>query len=103
MEYGWAGKVLFVDLDLGECEVKELDESLALGYLGGRGINARLLYDETSAGTRPLDPDYVLILSSGPLVGTEVPLCNRGVVTTKSPLSYYSMSLFGGSFAPELK
>ena len=103
MKYGWIGKVLDVDLSSGHIKEVALKEEFAFSYLGGRGMNARLLYDETSEGTRPLGPDNVLILSAGPLVGTGVPLANRGVITTKSPLSYYAMSLFGGFLAPEMK
>lgn len=104
MEYaGWMGKILKIDLTSGESIQEPLGEELAYNYLGGRGMNVRLLYDETSAKTKPFDPDNVLIISSGPFVGTEVPLSNRGVVTTKSPLSYYGMSLFGGFFATEIK
>ena len=104
MKYGgWMGKIVDVDLSSGEIKEHPLEEDLALGYLGGRGMNARFLHDETSARTGSLDPDNVLIFSGGPLMGTKIPMCNRGVVTTKSPLGYYAMSLFGGFFTPELK
>ena len=57
MQYGgWMGKIVDVDLSAGEIREHPLEEDLALGYLGGRGMNARLLYDETSGRTRPLDP-----------------------------------------------
>ena len=100
---GWVGKLLKIDLSSGQVAQEALREELAYDYLGGRGMNVRLLYDETGTRTKALEPDNVLIISAGPFVGTELPTANRGVMTTKSPLSYYAMSLFGGFFAPEMK
>ena len=100
---GWVGKLLKIDLSSGQVAQEALREELAYNYLGGRGMNVRLLYDETGTRTKALEPDNVLIISAGPFVGTKLPTANRGVMTTKSPLSYYAMSLFGGFFAPEMK
>ena len=43
--YGWTGKILRVDLSRGDIQEEQLSEELKEGYVGGAGINARLLYD----------------------------------------------------------
>jgi len=55
--YGWAGTILRIDLASGKIEEQPLSETLALGYLGGRGINSRILYDEVAPGVAPLSPE----------------------------------------------
>ena len=54
--YGWAGSILRVNLTTGIIKTEPLDETLKLNYLGGRGINSRILYDEVKAGIDPLGP-----------------------------------------------
>lgn len=56
-------------------------------YLGGRGINTRILYDEVKPGISSFDPANRLILGTGALVGTLVPCACRHNVDGKSPLT----------------
>ena len=44
--YGWMGKILRVDLTSGKIKEEPLSEHLMRNYIGGRGINVRILYDE---------------------------------------------------------
>ena len=44
LKYGWAGKLLDVDLTQGKIEKKPIDETLALRFIGGRGFNNWLLF-----------------------------------------------------------
>jgi len=102
--YGWTGKKALVDLSNNKVIIGEIDEELLKKYLGGRGLNARLLYDMTDKDTDPLGPDNPLIFSTGPLTGSLVPTNGRYSVTAKSPLT----GIFGdgnsaGFWAPELK
>lgn len=100
---GWVGKVLRVDLSSGRVEEQELSDYLRLNYVGGRGINARLLYDETGPATDPLGPDNRLIFGSGLLTGTTV-AAGRLNVTAKSPLTgILGDSNAGGHFSAEMK
>jgi aldehyde:ferredoxin oxidoreductase len=47
MKYkGYKGQLLAVDLSSGKIERRGLDEAILEKYLGGRGLAARLLYDE---------------------------------------------------------
>ena len=74
--YGWRGKVLRVNLTRGELHEEELSEDLKNGYIGGAGINARMLYDalRDNIEADPLSPENPLIFGFGILVGTSFPL-----------------------------
>ena len=100
---GWAGRILLVDLSSGKIEVEVLSPDLKLKYLGGRGINSRLLYEGTKAATDPLGPENLLIFGTGPLSGTLAP-ASRFTVTAKSPLTgILGDANCGGGFSAELK
>jgi len=95
--------VIFVDLEAGRIETRALEEGLKQDYLGGRGINSRLLYDLVRPGIDPLGPENALIFGTGPLSGTIVP-ASRFTVTAKSPLTgILGDANCGGGFAAELK
>jgi aldehyde:ferredoxin oxidoreductase len=102
--YGWSGRILQVDLTTRTVETKELSEAITHQYLGQAGINARLLYDDTSAATDPFSPAAPLIFGVGPLAGTLAPCSGRFSVTFKSPLTgIFGDSNCGGHWGPELK
>ena len=84
--HGWMGTILRVDLTSGKIERELLSEKLTRNYLGGRGINVRMLYDEVKPGTDGLDPMNVLIFGTGSLTGTAV-ASGRLNITTMSPLT----------------
>jgi len=101
---GFAGRVL--DVNMTDCTVRksELSESLVKAYLGGRGINARLLWDLLRPGTDPYSPDNALIIGSGALTCTTAPSSGRTTVTCKSPATgLYVKSSVGGHFGSEMK
>ncbi|KXB08023.1 hypothetical protein AKJ56_01985 [candidate division MSBL1 archaeon SCGC-AAA382N08] len=102
--YGWMGKSLWVDLSKEKIVEKELDRKLVKKYIGGRGINSKLLFDHLDPGVGPLSPRNELIISSGPCNGTIVPGSTRFTITAKSPLSgFLGDSNSGGSFGVEMK
>ena len=102
--YGWRGVVLRVNLTNGEIRKEPLDEKSKHEYVGGRGLNIRLLFDEIRAGIDPLGPDNKLFFSVGPACGTPVPGSGRFTTTTKSPLSgFVGDTSCGGSFGCGLK
>ncbi|HDD72436.1 MAG TPA: hypothetical protein ENF98_02105, partial [Candidatus Bathyarchaeota archaeon] len=55
--YGWAGRIIRVDLTRGKISVQELPRDLALNFLGGAGINAKILYDEVGPEVDPFSPE----------------------------------------------
>ncbi len=102
--FGWMGKMLVVDLSARSARVVPLGMDLLASYLGGKGLGARLLYDELPARCDPLGPENMLIFANGPLTGTLAPAASRCVVCTKSPLTGAWLDTnAGGFFGPELK
>lgn len=85
--YGWMGKGVEVNLTSKEIKEFELSESILKDYIGGRGIEARIIYDRLAPGIDPLSPENMLIFSAGPLTGTTAPTPGRSSMTTKSPLT----------------
>ncbi len=85
--YGWRGTVLRVDLTREKITKQPLDKEVAAKFIGGRGLNTKVLFDEVKPGIDPLGPENVLCLSSGPLTGTSVSLSSRIEVSTLSPYS----------------
>ena len=104
MSDGYCGKMLRVDLTSGRIWEQALAEDLLRRYIGGSGLAARFLYDETTPQTDPLGPDNLLIFMAGPLVGTRVPASNRFAVCARSPLTgLWGESDCGGRWGGELK
>ena len=103
---GWRGKILRVNLTRGELWEEELSEDLKDGYIGGAGINARLLYDalRDKIEIDPLSPENPLIFGFGILVGTSFPCTSRFTVTAKSPVTnIFGDSNAGGFFPVRVK
>ena len=98
------GTILRVDLSSGKIEKEPISESMRRNYGGGRGINSRILFDETGPHVEPLSPENRLIFASGPLSGTAAPSAARFTVSTKSPLTgILGDANGGGRFGPAMK
>ena len=82
--YGYAGKILYVDLTSRQFWTEPLDMVMAKKYLGGCGIGQRLFYDLLKPGTDPLSPDNPIIISASPFTGTLVPSSSKIQLITKS-------------------
>jgi aldehyde:ferredoxin oxidoreductase len=95
---GWAGQILDIDLTSGAIKTYPLDEKIARLFLGGRGLGARLLWDEVGPGVDPLSTENVLIFTNGPLTATGYQTSNRFSVTTKSPLTGTVLDANSGGF-----
>ena len=101
---GWTGKLLRVDLTAGRFQTEPIPEAWYRNYLGGRGLAARMLYEEMDPAVDPFDLDNKLIFATGPLTGTPVPCGARYMVVTKGPLTgAITTSNSGGHWGPELK
>ena len=100
--YGWAGSILHIDLTDGTIERKLLLRERVMQFVGGRGMNMRMLFDELKPGTDPLSPENPLILGTGPLTGTLVG--SRMQASCKSPMTgLLGDSNSGGQWGAELK
>jgi aldehyde:ferredoxin oxidoreductase len=101
--FGYAGKMLWVDLSKGSIEARKTDQTLARNYLGGAGFCAALTAD-MDWGINPLDPLNRLVFAVGPLTGAPGPCCSRYSVAAKSPLTgLYGEAHASGFWGPELK
>ncbi|MBC7232950.1 MAG: aldehyde ferredoxin oxidoreductase family protein [Chloroflexi bacterium] len=101
---GFMGKLLVVDLTNGQISTLPLDEGYARQFVGGAGLACRYLYERVDRRTDPLGPENPLMFMTGPLVGTEAPLCGRYVVCARSPLTgLWGESNSGGRFGPYLR
>ena len=105
MKYkGYKGQLLVVDLSSGTITRRGLDEAILEKYIGGRGLAARILYDEIKAGSDPYSQDNRLLFITGPAAGTLIPTSGRYGVGTKSPLTGgLSVGFAGGHWANKLK
>jgi aldehyde:ferredoxin oxidoreductase len=83
--YGYAGKQLWVDLTDSKVWEEPLDFDNVNKFLGGMGVQLRLLYDLLKPGIDPFSPDNPIIIGSGPLVGTGAPGTPRVLATVKYP------------------
>lgn len=101
---GYAGNILRVDLSKNKISKEKLSRDLINNFIGGRGINIKILYDEVPPEVKPLDPENRVVIGAGPLSGTLAPAAGRCQCTTKSALTgILGDSNVGGHFGPELK
>lgn len=101
--HAYAGKILRVNLSNGRIST-EPTMKYAGKFLGGRGINQWILYNEVGPGIWPFDPANRLIFGTGVLVGTLAPGACRCTIDSKNVLTGgVGSSNMGGHFAPELK
>ena len=96
--YGWAGKILEVDLSREKIGEVKLDEELARDFVGGRGLGVKILYGRIGPDIKPLDSENLLIFAVGPLTGTFAPTSGRHCVVTKSPLTGTVFDAHSGGF-----
>ncbi|MGB2798502.1 MAG: aldehyde ferredoxin oxidoreductase N-terminal domain-containing protein [Dehalococcoidia bacterium] len=103
--YGWAGKILKVDLS--NFRITEMDTmQYADRFLGGRGIATWIYWEEVGPEVGAFAPENLLILMSGPLGATGVQGASRFEVVGKSPMLIpegFCYGNLGGYFGPYLK
>lgn len=103
---GWVGKILRVDLTSGKISIQSTFDYVPK-FLGGRGLGAKICWDEVPPEVKALDPENKIILATGPLQGTLAPTSGRFMVLGKAPqtgpIESFTRSGIGGHFAPELK
>jgi aldehyde:ferredoxin oxidoreductase len=100
---GYAGKILRVDLSSGGIsETPTADYSDR--FLGGRGIAAKVYWDEVPPEARALDEENTVILATGPIGGVPVFAGSRWTVCGKIPsVERFSYGNFGGRWGAALK
>ncbi len=101
---GYLGKFLEIDLSSKNVKKHYIQKDFARMFIGGRGFAAKLLWDLTTAETRPFSPENVLIVAAGPLTGTPVPGSGKTCFAAISPgTGIYGDSNIGAHFGASLK
>ncbi len=102
--YGYAGYQAIIDLTKGKVDIKETPRELMQRYIGGRGFNSRILYDNVPKGIDPFGTENILVISVGPLAGTVAPSSGRMTISAKSPATRaLGDANTGGHFGMEMK
>jgi len=103
-QYGYAGKVLRIDLSAERVSVEEINHEILRRFMGGVGYAAKLLYDEIPVGIDPLSSGNKVVFATGPLTGTIAPGSGSTEVCFKSPLTgIWCESRAGGEWGGALK
>ena len=101
---GYMGKILRVNLSTGRIATEQLQEEVARKFIGGRGLSAKILFDELKPGIDPLAPENKLVVAAGPLGAVPFSGNSRFSVCAKSPLGMgWGESYSGGFMAPKIK
>jgi len=104
MNYGYAGRILHVDLTNRKIDIEEQDEAFFRSYLGGRGIGYHYLMKMVPPRIDPLSPENILVLATGVMTGSPLAASCRFAAVGKSPLTGTAAeSEAAGFFGPELK
>ncbi len=102
--YGYMGKILRINLSTGEIFEDALNMDVARSFIGGSGLGAKILSDETDPSTNPLEPENILVFATGPLNGTGLFNSDRFDVVSKSPLTgIFAESSAGGYWSVKFK
>ena len=102
-EYGYAGKILYVNLSDGE--IRKLDTAdYAQKYIGGRGFATRLYWELVPPETKAYDPENCLICVTGPaagfpgISGFRWQVCGQSALSEPQAFSYGNLGGPWGGF-----
>ncbi|MBE0481162.1 MAG: hypothetical protein IBX68_09305 [Dehalococcoidia bacterium] len=99
---GYAGRILRVDLSSGQVSDEPTD-LYSDDFVGGRGIAAKIYWDEVPPHIDAFSPDNRLIIMTGPLTGVpgfggRFQVCGKSALTNR-----FSFCNLGGSWGARLK
>ena len=98
-----SGELVRVDLGSGKISRVPISGEVLKDYLGGRGLNMRLLFPFLSRPGDPFDPKNPIVMSPGLMCGIPS-LGSRMNISARSPESgYLGDSNIGGELGAELK
>ncbi len=104
MANGFHNRMIRINLSTNRIKEEILPVNAVENFMGGKGLGAFILTNELKSGIDPLGPENKIIVSTGPLQGSTVPICGRYCIVTKSPLTgLFLDSHAGGYIGPELK
>jgi len=103
--HGYAGRILRVDLSSGKITHTPTEEYKDR-FLGGRGVAAKIYWDEVPSDVSAFDPENRMIFVTGPLAGfsglsgSRWQVCGKAPAMTPEEFSYCN---FGGRWGGQLK
>jgi aldehyde:ferredoxin oxidoreductase len=104
--HGWANRLLRVDLSNGRITAQPIAPYVP-DYIGGRGIAARIAWEEYPDPVDPFAPENPLMIFPGALGGSRSPYSGRTELCAFSPQAWpyhwFTRSNIGGHFGGELK
>ncbi len=105
LTHGYANRTLHVDVSKNTIEIRPVSEQMKQLWVGGKGFDLWLMFQEITKDTRWDSPENPICFSSGPLGGTaSFPGSGKTLVTAISPLTHTIIdSNVGGYFGPYLK
>jgi aldehyde:ferredoxin oxidoreductase len=104
MLYGYAGKILHVDLTNGKLTTEQPTEEFYKTYIGGSAMGTYYVFKNTPAGADPLGPENTLTMMISATTGVSISGNSRMTATAKSPLTgLIGDSQVGGFFPAEMK
>lgn len=87
MSFGFMGKFIYIDRTNYKISEEVLDKNLAREFIGGYGIEAKLLYENQDGHGDLLSPENMLRIFTGLLTDTPLPFVSRFTAIGKSPLT----------------
>lgn len=97
---GWFDCRLRINLTTRTITRETVGEDLLRTFIGGRGLNDWILFNEVPFDCDPLMPENVLCFAPGPLTGTSMPMNSRLEVSTIGPHSNILADGNGGNLFP---
>lgn len=101
---GYMGKVLVIDLKEKKTSLYPWSDEDRENYLGGKIMAAKIISDNVKSNIDAFHEENILVVSTGPLTGTNAPASSRFNISTVSPLTgLLTSSNCGGNFGLSLK
>lgn len=103
--YGWAGTILKAYLTEGKVVKDPLNVEFAKAFLGGRGFNSKIIYDDFDPEvTDPFSPKNIVAIGPGCLCGNTLSASRICVSVARSPVTgVFGDGNLGSYFGGELR
>lgn len=100
----YTGIIADIDLSAQTVGTYRMTDDDRQRYLGGKGIAAKILFDNLPVKTDAFSDENLIVVTTGPLTGTGTPSSSRFNISTISPLTgLCTSSNCGGDFGYQLK
>ena len=98
------GNVLLIDLKDNSTSLYPWSDDERESYIGGKIMAAKIISDNVKASVNAFDDENIIVVSTGPLTGTNAPASSRFNISSVSPLTGLLVSSnCGGRFGLSLK